>query len=279
MGFPRILTTLALGVTLAVATIGCGQQSTPPPSPSTAPSKSAAPSTAASGVPSPAAQQSPAASSPSTNASASAKPAGSPSGASVAASDLVAKAKGTAEYSFTYKVSGAGEGMSGKTYIKGTKVRQEASVSGLQTVLLIDTSSKIAYTLMPNEKVSMKMDFSQASAQVERPADRTGALSGDVKPSGTETIDGKAAAVFDLTDGQDKGKYWLWIERGLPLKMETTGPSGKMTIEYTDYQFVPQPDSLFEVPSGYQTIEMPTGLPGLPSGVPGLPGSIPQTGR
>jgi outer membrane lipoprotein-sorting protein len=51
-------------------------------------------------------------------------------------------------------------------------------------------------------------------------------------------------------------KMWLWEEKGLPLKMEMTAPSGeKTTIEYSNIDLSNIPDSMFEIPAGTTIIE------------------------
>ncbi|MBI2864164.1 MAG: hypothetical protein HYX94_06330 [Chloroflexi bacterium] len=45
-----------------------------------------------------------------------------------------------------------------------------------------------------------------------------------------------------------------------------------MTVDFTNYQLGPQPDSLFELPPGTKVID-------LPSNLLGMPGSMPTPGR
>ena len=181
----------------------------------------------------------------------------------VSITDLANKAKGATEYSFNTKITSAGQAVSSKAYVKGTKMRNEMTVAGQKAVILLDLASKVAYTLLAEQKMAMKMDFSQAAANVENPGDKMDSLPSDSKFVGTDTVDGKPAAMYDVPSSQGTSRMWVWTERGLPLKVETTTPRGTTVVEYTDYQFGPQPDSLFELPPGTQVVDLPTGIPGI----------------
>ncbi len=241
---------LLLGTALsALLTAGCAAAA---PSQPAAPPAAAAPLTTAAvstNTPMPSPSATPAPTATSTAAS----------GPSVA--DLAARARQNTEYSFTLRVTAAGVSYSGKTYVKGMKIRQEASVGGQNVIFILDGEQKVAYVVMVDQKTAMKVDFSQIASQVENPVEQVSALPPDVRYVGTETVDGKTAAVYEVVSGQTKSKMWIWTERGLPLKIQADSPSGPATVEFLDYQFGPQPDSLFELPPGVQVTEIPGGLP------------------
>ncbi|HEX7474807.1 MAG TPA: hypothetical protein VF318_02485, partial [Dehalococcoidales bacterium] len=74
-------------------------------------------------------------------------------------------------------------------------------------------------------------------------------------------------------------KVWLWQDKGLPVRIQSTTSSGITTIDFKNYDFSDIPDSQFDLPAGAQisTFNLPTGLPtGLPSGLPsGFPTNLP----
>ncbi len=160
------------------------------------------------------------------------------------------------------KITSAGETLTAKTFVKSTKMRQEMSVGGQSTVLLADLANKVAYMVMVDQKMAMKLDASQAMDKAENPGERVGALPNTAKLVGTEVVDGKPAAVYEVSEASGTSKFWIWTERGLPLKIESSTPQGKSVVEFTDYKFEPQPDSLFVLPPGVQVVEMPAGIPG-----------------
>jgi len=252
-------------IALAISLSACGSSATPTPSPAGTPSKVETPAAPISPQPTSAAK---ATLPPAATATATPKPAATSTPASAASvSDLVAKAKATTEYSFDIKIDAAGQTMTGKSYVKGTKMRQEMNVAGQNTVLLLNMNDKVAYTLMPDQGIAMKMDFSKVSVQTERPDARISELPSSAKLIGTDTVDGKAAAVYEVPDSVGSGKYWVWTERGMPLKVEVTGAEGKTVIEFLNYKFGSIPDSLFELPSGTQLMDLPIN--------PNLPGANP----
>lgn len=187
--------------------------------------------------------------------------------AGVSPSDLAAKAKGITEYSFDFKVTAVGMTMTGKNYVKGDKLRQETTVAGMKAVTLVDFSKKTAYTVMTEQKMAVKVDFSQ-EASAERPGERVAALPSDAKLVGTETIGGKSAAVFQFSSGEGPVKLWIWTERGVPLKVETTSAGREAVMEFSNYEFGPLADSLFELPAGVQVVDVPAAIPGMPGGPP-----------
>lgn len=243
----------------------CASPASPTPSPTAAPSKAEAPAAPKSSESTPAAK---ATSSPMPAATPVPKPTATPTAGVASVSELVAKAKATTEYSFDIKVNAAGQTMTGKSYVKGMKMRQEMSVAGQNTVLLLNLAEKVAYMLMPDQNIAVKTDFNEASSQTDLPNERISDLPSGAKLIGTDTIDGKLAAVFEVPGSQGTGKYWVWIERGLPLKLEVVTAEGKTVMEYSNYKFGGLADSLFELPAGVQVMDLPVNLPGVPGSNP-----------
>jgi len=264
---PLVTITLALGLILATgACAPAAAPATPTPAPTKAP---AAPAAAPTQPPKAAA---PAAATPTTAAPAPTKPPTTPAtAAGVSVADLANKAKANPEYSYTSKITSAGQALTAKTYVKSNKMRQEMSVAGRQTTMLLDLSSKTAYVLLTDQQMAMKMDFSQALAQSDNPSDRMTSLPADSKFVGTETVDGKPTAIYEVPVTGGSSKVWVWTDRGLPVKIETTGTTGQTTVEFTEFQFGSQPDSLFELPPGTQVLDVPGAIPGVPGKIP-VPG-------
>jgi outer membrane lipoprotein-sorting protein len=276
MTFRHALAALT-AVALALAVAACAQApATPTPAPAAPTAAPAAPAAApASPAPTPAAAAAPTiVASPMPAAAPTATPAPAP--AAPGLSQLAERARGVSEYSFDTQMTVAGETLTARYYMKGDGMRQEMSVGGMRSILLIDMSQGTAHMLMPDEKMAMKIDFSEAMAEIEAPGELVGSLPASARQVGTETIDGKEAAVYEVTEGPNQGKFWLWTERGLPLKVEAESPEGKVSIVFTNYQFGPQPDSLFELPPDTEVIEFPINIPG---GFGGIPGGIPSPTR
>lgn len=252
---------------LIISASACGQPAASNVTPAAAPTKAAAAATVAATPTQPAPAPTKPAATPTTAAASPTKPA---SAGATSLADLTNKAKGNTEYSVSSKISVAGQAISSKTYTKGDKTRQEMTIAGQKTVMLLDQTSKTAYTLLEAQKSAIKLDFSKAVSDIENPTENVASLPKDAKFIGNETLDGKSASVFEVTTTEGTGKIWIWTERGLPLKVENPAAGGKAIIEFTDYQFGPQPDSLFVLPEGTQILDIP---------MPNLPGNIPVPGR
>lgn len=97
------------------------------------------------------------------------------------------------------------------------------------------------------EKVSQK-SFEEFSKEIKE--------SETLKELGTETIDGKLTTIveYSVTVGEAPItlKLWIWNEKGIPLKTESTVEMGEIVtttkMEYKNFVFEDIPDSIFEVP-------------------------------
>jgi len=156
-----------------------------------------------------------------------------------------------------------GMSSAGKLYFSDKKVRMEMNTMGRQNVVIRDESSKVTYMLMPQQRMYMEMP---AGAMPQRrgadwqayDASNPCAMMTDMtcQKLGTETVDGNLCTKWQLTGtGERAGtKVTVWIDQktGIPIKSQT--PRGSM--ELTNIQQGPQSASLFEVPAGYQKMDM-----------------------
>jgi len=75
---------------------------------------------------------------------------------------------------------------------------------------------------------------------------------------GTETVDGKLCDVYQYTTADGTTKAWIWKDKSFPIKVEVTSSQGTAIIEYKNIVFDTLSDSLFELPSGVQIMQLPT---------------------
>jgi outer membrane lipoprotein-sorting protein len=167
-----------------------------------------------------------------------------------------------------------------KVWMKKTKMRVETSGQGSNSVMLIDSEKRTMYNYQPNQNTATKMDFSQAPTSVTQDASTIQKYNPQV--IGTETLEGKLCTVIQFTNEMGTVKEWLWQEKGLPLRVEAMTMVGKAVMEMKNIDFSDIPDSMFELPTGVQIIEMgqmniPTNMPtNIPTNFPtDFPTNIP----
>jgi hypothetical protein len=223
----------------------------------------------------PASTSSPGTTTAATSAAAGKSTTAAASGSSV--SSLLGKIAGIGSVKFDSITTGAGNpGTPQTVFLKKTKMRIETTQAGSKVVILIDQDLKVMYNYSPDQNSAIKMDLSSLPASAQDPTKIQ-----DYNPVivGTETIDGKVCTIVQFTNQAGTTKEWLWQDRGLPVKTETTTAAGLITTQNTNFSFSDIPDSTFQLPAGVKVSEfsIPTGLPtGLPTNLPtGLPTNLP----
>ncbi len=130
-------------------------------------------------------------------------------------------------------------------WIKGNKMRTDATMPGLgETISIIDFDAQTMSTVIGGQTVTVDISMAPQS-----PVAAAQVLA-DYAPTivDTETIDGKVCTVVEYTLEDGTAKMWLWEEHGFPVKIEATTAEGTVTILYTDIDFSPIDDSIFELP-------------------------------
>ncbi len=161
---------------------------------------------------------------------------------------------GTKEFSADMVMLSEGKSTTGKVYVTKNKFRND--MGGMSNIIFTDEKKMIM--LMPSEKMYMehvmepRTAATVASDKVEGEIDR--------KDLGIDTVDGRSAHKYLITysvDGkQDSLMQWLDEATGIPVK--TSSEDGKWSVEYRNLKEGKQPESLFEIPAGYQKFEMPS---------------------
>ncbi len=150
-----------------------------------------------------------------------------------------------------------GQQVEGKIYFSEGKARMEM----MQTIMITRLDRKVSWMIMTSEKMYMEQPFDPSvTAKVSKE------MPGELErvPLGAETVDGKPAQKFKVTYSQNgrQDSIYQWIGASdFPVKVEAT--DGSWSVEYRNVTVGPQPDSLFEVPDGYQKFAMPS----LPAGM------------
>jgi hypothetical protein len=164
-----------------------------------------------------------------------------------------------APYSFDMHFEQDGERYVMRRYVDGLRSRMEMDFDGERIVTIeLGDADRTTYTVMASQKQVMK--YSMGAAEAANPAmAATASPSPDLDESeppmeliGTETIDGKAARKYEVRMQDGNGLLWLDVDTELPVRMEAYG----MKVEMKNYDFSPPAAELFELPKGYDVIDM-----------------------
>jgi hypothetical protein len=153
------------------------------------------------------------------------------------------------QYEMLITAPGA-EQITQKVYFKKNKMRTEMTQMGVSSVILMDIDAKTMYSYLPDQNMAIKMTFNPTTKSAVAEAQSISNYITTIV--GTETIDGKVCTVVQYTVQDQKVKTWLWQERGIPIRVESTTVQGTTIMEYQNFQFSDIADSLFELPAGVQ---------------------------
>ena len=142
-------------------------------------------------------------------------------------------------------------------------MRQDTTVAGHPSNMIVDGDSKVVYMISDasGQKTARKIDIGALAASgsaIQQMTDDLAKVLAKATIVGAETIDGKPASIVEIppsVEGDSPVRVWLWTERGVPLRMEVPSKDGKISLNYTNYDFAAQPDSLFQLPPDAKVID------------------------
>ncbi len=146
----------------------------------------------------------------------------------------------------------------GKIFAAKDKVRLETP----ESIMISRQDKDIIWMVLPNQKAYLEEPFDTSHI-----ISAGGNLSNEVERRlvGSETINGKETdkyhVIFEML-GKKIGVF-QWVDKATIEPVKTQAEDGSWTIEYRNLVKAPQPDSLFEIPAGYQKLEAPA----LPTGM------------
>lgn len=151
-----------------------------------------------------------------------------------------------------------GQKMSGKMYFKPDKFRMEMKTNE-ETVMITRIDKKVTWNVMPKQKMYMEMPFDlKNKPKVEEK------FAGEIerKEVGSETIDGHPTKKYLITYkvGDKKDQVYQWLATDIKFPVRTAAVDGSWAQEFKNIKMGPQRDSLFEVPAGFQKMQMPGGM-------------------
>ena len=156
-----------------------------------------------------------------------------------------------------------GEGTHGKMYFGGTRLRLDMNAGGREMQMITDLPKKTTYMIMPQQKMYMEMTATGPMAGRRgregdmKPVDPNNPCSNQpgvtCKKVGTETVNGRSCDKWEFTS--EHGKYTVWVDQKLHFPVKSVYSDGT-THELTNIKEGAQPASLFQVPAGYQKMNM-----------------------
>jgi len=153
----------------------------------------------------------------------------------------------------------------GKVFVKGEKFRQEMNMGGKKQIMIFQKDKGVVWVLMPELKMYMEMSAGGQQNMAPATPEEMEKM-GDKKYLGEEKVNGYKCKKYRYTSNDPSvGTTTMWISKKLnfPIKTEMEGSSGTMSMEYKNIQEKKLPDSLFEIPAGYQKMSMPS-MPNMP---------------
>jgi hypothetical protein len=152
-----------------------------------------------------------------------------------------------------------GPTMTGKIYFKPDRFKMDMKThEDMSMIARVD--KKVMWSIMEKQKTYMEMplDLKNKPKVDEK-------FEGEIerKEVGRETIDGhptkKYLITFQVND--KKSQVFQWLATDIKFPVKTASIDGSWAQEFKNIKIGSQPDSLFEVPAGYQKMQMPQ-MPG-----------------
>jgi hypothetical protein len=155
-----------------------------------------------------------------------------------------------------------GRVITSKAYMDNGKIRSEVSTSGMQMISIIRPDEQKMYAVMVAQKMVMAMPLDPEKIKQMMPPGSGG--DEKVETVGPDTVDGVAATKYKITNGDGKVVF-LWVDAAKQFPVKLVSADGAFTIIWKNFQSGPQDAALFEPPSDYHVVNMPT-APSAPSG-------------
>lgn len=152
----------------------------------------------------------------------------------------------------------------GKMFLKGDNLRQEMNMGGEKQITIFRKDKGVVWILMPGQMMYMEMSADSQKNMTPLDLDEL-EKTGKKKFIGKEKVNGYMCSKYHYTFNDPSigvATYWISEKLNFPVKMEMDGPAGHMVTEYRNIQEKTAPDSLFNIPSGYQKMSMPM-MPGV----------------
>ena len=159
------------------------------------------------------------------------------------------------EFSADTVLTTEGQKMTGKIFSKGEKSRMEMGSQGQRMIMISRMDKKVVWNIMPDQKMYMEMPINP-----KKSVPRT-EIKGEIdrKQIGKETIDGHPSIKYLVTfkDGAETMQVHQWMATDIKFPVKSADINNKWIQEFKNIKMGAQPDSLFEIPAGYNKMQLP----------------------
>lgn len=169
-----------------------------------------------------------------------------------------------AEFSADLVIDNPEGKFTGKVYVKGDKIRQEFLKEDGKQVMILRLDKGVTWTLMPEDKMYMEIPGIGKEATDPEIEEKIKDMA-EKKSLGKEKVKGYVCEKYQyIYHDKSLGILTQWLSKRLnyPIKTEYKAPAYYMLTEYKNIKEKRIPDSLFEIPSGFQKMQLPM-MPGM----------------
>jgi negative regulator of sigma E activity len=154
--------------------------------------------------------------------------------------------------------------LEGKVFFKEGNFRQEMMMGGQKQITIFRKDKNIVWVLMPAQMMYMEMQAGNQQNMSPVDPDEIEKL-GEKVYLGKERVNGYMCSKYRYTfhdKSAGSAMYWISNKFNCPIKIQSQGSSGSMSMEYRNIQEKTVPASLFNIPAGFKKMSMPT-MPGM----------------
>ena len=158
-------------------------------------------------------------------------------------------------YSADMVMTASGNTVNSKIYTDSGKVRTEMNTSGMQMVSIIRPDQQKMYSVMVAQKMVMEMPYDPA--KYKQQAATTTGPQGKFELAGPDTVEGVACTKYKVTTTDGKISF-MWIDAAKKFPVKMAAEDNSYSVVWKNYKEGAQDAALFEPPSDYQKMTMPS---------------------
>ena len=164
------------------------------------------------------------------------------------------------EYSADQIIESEDGATKSRIYSTPTKERRDMSQGGAAMTMITRHDKHVSWTVMPEEKMYME---APATKQGQDKSDLSG-YQIEQTALGEETVNGvvmnKSKIIMTGNDGTKMGGFMWTTKEGILAKIDALavekGQKARFKLEQTNIQIGKQPAELFEIPKGFEKLDM-----------------------